>query len=217
MTLSRSAPMRRTPLARGDSKLGARSKPRRVVHPFPLPEPGQVITLADVEHELHAFGPQAELCRRTECAACFAVRLWRAGHPRGKALPWEDLQTADVRVSDPHHEPHRGTKGESLDRDTMPLCRRHHTDGVGCLRVRHRVRSPGAVLKRRRPGGCLPGRLVTRCGRILDQHRRLQAAGGLLYCRRQLGHQVAGKLPGKVARPRQSTDQHLQAAAYRQK
>ena len=39
--------MRRTPLARGDSKLGARSKPRRVVHPFPLPEPGQVITLAE--------------------------------------------------------------------------------------------------------------------------------------------------------------------------
>ncbi len=126
--------------SRHQIKARPKNKPRRVAHPFPLPEPGQVITLADVAHELHAFGPQAELCRRTECAACFAVRMWAAGYRRDQALPWAMLRTADERVSDPHHEPHRGLRGKSLDRDTMPLCRRHHTDGVGHC-VRHRIRS----------------------------------------------------------------------------
>lgn len=132
---------RHTQRKRGKGLPVKRSGPaRRVVHPFPLPTHGEVITLADVETEQHAFGPQADLCRRTECAACFAVRLWRDGWPQDRALPWGELTEHAERVSDPHHEPHRGLRGESLDRDTIPLCRPHHTDGVGKC-VRHRVRS----------------------------------------------------------------------------
>lgn len=137
MTLTRSAPPKRHTRLKQ-----RRTEPRRVVHPFPLPTPGEVITLADVETELHAFGPQADLCRRTECAACFAVRLWRNGFPRDRPLPWSLLITGSEVVSHAHHEPHRGLKGESLDRDTMPLCAAHHTDEVGNGdAVRHRHRS----------------------------------------------------------------------------
>jgi hypothetical protein len=139
--MKRTALMRRTPLARGGALPAKRDGgQRRSVHPIQLPAHGEVITEADVRTELYAFGPQAELCRHTECAACFAVRMWRGGWPRDLALPWAELQTADVKVSLPHHEPHRSTKGESLDRDTMPLCAAHHTDGNGDT-VRHLLRS----------------------------------------------------------------------------
>lgn len=132
MTITRSAPPKRHTRLKQ-----RRTEPRRVVHPFPLPT-GEVITLADVETELHAFGPQAEMCRHTGCAACFYVAWTRSGG-RGP-VNWAMLPTYSEKRSDAHHEPHRGTKGKSRDRDTMPLCRKHHTDGVGDC-VRHRLRS----------------------------------------------------------------------------
>lgn len=139
--MKRTAIERRTPLARGEKKLGARSKshPRRTRHPLPLPT-GKPVVLADVESETTAFGPQAKLCELTECAACFAVRWWRRGHPRNAALPWHLLEAGRDKVSIAHHEPHRSTTCKSTDRDTYPLCRKHHTDGVGKC-VRHLLRS----------------------------------------------------------------------------
>jgi hypothetical protein len=78
--MKRSALQRHTPMQRGGVLPARRSGgQRRALHPLPLPT-GEPITEADVRTELFAFGPQAELCRRTECAACFAVRMWRAGH-----------------------------------------------------------------------------------------------------------------------------------------
>jgi hypothetical protein len=112
---------------------------RRVVHPFPLPTPGERITEADVRTELHAFGPQAELCRKTMCAACFAVGQWRMSS-WGGPVDWSRLPSFAVRTSVAHHEPRRGLKGEALDRDCMPLCPAHHTEGNGDT-VRHRLRS----------------------------------------------------------------------------
>jgi hypothetical protein len=116
-----------------------RTEPRRTRHPFPLPNGEPRVTLAEAEGEAFAFGPQSDLCKVTECAACFAVRHWRAGWPRSRALPWDELQVAAVRVSVPHHEPHRSTTCNSHDRDTYPLCPAHHTDGPGHC-VRHRLR-----------------------------------------------------------------------------
>ena len=133
--MNRSAPLRRTPISRGTSKLGARKGPqRRVVHPFPLPTPGEVVTLEDVRLEHHAFGPQADLCRRTKCAACWWVAV---GGRYGARLDWSLLPSG---ISEAHHEPHRGLKGEALDRDTMPLCAPHHRTGNGDT-VRHLLRT----------------------------------------------------------------------------
>jgi hypothetical protein len=133
MTLSRS------PIKRHARLKQRRAEPRRARHPFPLPSPGQVITLADVHTELYAFGPQAELCRVTMCAACFAVEQWRLT-TWGGPLDWSRLPTFTVRVSRAHHEPHRGTTGEQLDDACMPLCDMHHTEGNGDC-VRHLLRS----------------------------------------------------------------------------
>ena len=139
--MNRSAPMRRTPINRRTSKLGARKGPqRRAVHPFPLPTPGQVVTLEDVRLELLAFGPQAELCRRTECAACFWVRIARARVNPITVIDWTYLPEVGPGTSEAHHEPHRGLKGEALDRDTMPLCAAHHRTGNGDT-VRHLLRT----------------------------------------------------------------------------
>lgn len=137
--MKRTALARVTPLARTGA-LPAKRKggQRRSQHPFPIPT-GEVITEADVRTELHAFGLQAELCRRTICAACFAVERWRLSS-WGGPIDWTELPTFTVRTSMAHHEPHRGLKGESLDRDTMPLCPAHHTEGNGDT-VRHLLRS----------------------------------------------------------------------------
>ena len=127
MTLSRSPIKRR------------REQPRRTRHPLPLPNGEPRVTLGEAEGEAFAFGPQAKLCETTECAACFAVRMWRAGWPRRLALPWQNLRTFSEPTNIPHHEPHRSTTCESHDEDTYPLCRTHHTDGWDCCR--HRLRS----------------------------------------------------------------------------
>lgn len=130
--------MNRSSIKRHTRLRQKRAGQRRALHPFPLPT-GERITLADVRTELHAFGPQAELCRKTMCAACFAVEQWRLSS-WGGPLDWGRLPSLTVRVSQAHHEPHRSTKGESLDRDTMPLCPAHHTEGNGDC-VRHLLRS----------------------------------------------------------------------------
>lgn len=139
--MKRTAIQRHTPLGRGSSKLGARKEPRRTRHALPLPprEGGYRVTLGEAEGEAFAKGPQAALCERTECAACFAVRLWRNGFPRTRALPWSLLITGEAElVSIAHHEPYRSTTCDSHDEDTYPLCRKHHTDGWDCCRHRQR-------------------------------------------------------------------------------
>jgi hypothetical protein len=145
--MNRSAPMRRTPLARGTSKLGARKgPPRRTRHALPLPDGTPRVTLGEAEGEAFAFGPQSDLCKVTECAACFAVKHWRGGWPRNLPLPWTELGRAS-EPSIPHHEPHRSTTVASHDRDTYPLCRAHHTDGNGDT-VRHLLRTDGPDVRR---------------------------------------------------------------------
>ena len=145
--MNRSAPMRRTPLARGTSKLGARKGPqRRVVHPFPLPTPGQVVTLEDVRLELYAFGPQAELCRRTMCAACFAVETWRRTR-WGGPIDWTLLPETGPGSSEAHHEPGRGLLADVLDSATYSLCPPHHRLGNGDT-VRHLLRSDAVDARR---------------------------------------------------------------------
>jgi hypothetical protein len=145
--MNRSAPMRRTPLARGTSKLGTRKGPqRRVVHPFPLPTPGQVVTLEDVRLELHAFGPQAELCRRTMCVACFAVATWRAS-TWGGPIDWTLLPETGPGSSEAHHEPGRGLSAKRLDRACIGLCPPHHRTGNGDT-VRHLLRTDALDARR---------------------------------------------------------------------
>ncbi len=141
MTLKRTAIARTTPLARGGKVKARRDGQRRARHPFPLPTPGERITEADVVTELHAFGPQAALCRITKCAACWWVAV---GGRYGARLDWSLLPSG---VSEAHHEPHRGLKGEALDRDTMPLCAAHHRTGNGDT-VRHLLRSDPADSRR---------------------------------------------------------------------
>ncbi len=148
MTLKRTAIARTTPLARGGKVKARGDGQRRAGHPFPLPTPGERIAAANIVTELHAFGPQAALCRRTECAACFAVQAWRTGWPRTLALRWERLVTHDdTGHSEAHHEPHRSTRGDSLDRDTIPLCAAHHRTGNGDC-VRHLLRSDATDSRR---------------------------------------------------------------------
>lgn len=133
MTLSRSPIKRR------------REQPRRARHPLPLPNGEPRVTLGEAEGEAFAFGPQAKLCKITECAACFAVRRWSHGHPRSRPLPWAELLEYEDEVSVPHHEPHRSTTCSSFDCDTYPLCRTHHTDGWDCCR--HRLRADGPDMR----------------------------------------------------------------------
>jgi hypothetical protein len=110
--------------------LGTRSKsrPRRVVHPFPLPTPGQVVTSEDVREGVVAFGVQAELCRNTLCVACFAM-WWRRVHGP-TTIDWTQ-QPAIVggKRSQAHHEPARGTDVSSADPDCISLCEFHHVGG----------------------------------------------------------------------------------------
>lgn len=62
-----------------------------------------------------AFGPQAEWCRHSPCVAC---------RPE---LYGDDLLALEhhspKRISDPHHTVARPA---GKDRDTIPLCRKHH-------------------------------------------------------------------------------------------
>jgi hypothetical protein len=103
---------------------------------------GKPVTEADLLGEAVAFGPQAELCRRTRCVACFAVAEWRRAGGRRIAIDWLRLPTYDaghlLTPSHPHHEPPRSTRADSHDEDTIPLCATHHFEGVGAC-VRHRI------------------------------------------------------------------------------
>ena len=61
------------------------------------------------------FGPQAAWCRHSPCAACYPT------------LYGDDLLALEyhstVEISDPHHTV---TRPGGLDRDTIPLCDKHH-------------------------------------------------------------------------------------------
>ena len=75
------------------------------------------------ERRARDFGEQAQLCRRLPCCVCapHTFRLWLSLEemPAGTPMPWPTH-------CDPHHEPSRGAGG--ADRDTVPLCRKHHTE-----------------------------------------------------------------------------------------
>lgn len=77
------------------------------------------------------FAGQADLCRKTACAACTSVLS--ACRTRGEHMQEaRRLDEAGCRPMhpEPHHEPSRGAGG--TDRDTVPLCHAHHME-------RHRV------------------------------------------------------------------------------
>ena len=77
------------------------------------------------KRKAECFGPQAALCRRCACVACFS-RWLRSEHPDDPApSSWVTVWAAG-RTAEPHHEPSRGAGG--TDRDTLPLCREHHTE-----------------------------------------------------------------------------------------
>ena len=87
-----------------------------------------------------AFGPQAELCRRTTCCCCHATAVIRAApgeywdHTTMRDYDWALLPALyddgeGTQVIHPHHEPPRGLALKSTDTDTVPLCFRHHTGG----------------------------------------------------------------------------------------
>jgi hypothetical protein len=133
---------RTTPLARGDSKLGARKGKRRSRHPMALPPVDgspAVLLLDEHQGDPVAFGRQAELCRGTVCCACFA-RWWRTAYGR-QAIDWTQLPTiVDETRSEAHHEPPIGLRRESDDDDTIPLCLMHHGrkgDPARSFAVRH--------------------------------------------------------------------------------
>lgn len=77
------------------------------------------------------FGPQADLCRRTECAMCWWLHRVK-DQPRRFTLEGIPAYAAST---DPkpmggwktraHHEPPRSLGG--TDEDTVPLCDKHHT------------------------------------------------------------------------------------------
>lgn len=59
------------------------------------------------KRHVEAFGPQAALCRETECCVCKNILIRRV-----------------APLSEPHHHPPRSRGG--TDRDTVPLCTFHH-------------------------------------------------------------------------------------------
>ena len=94
-----------------------------------------------------AFGPQAELCRRTHCCLCWASKVIRSAgctwdHTVMYDYDWSQLPLLDDcmecngdEIIHPHHEPPRGTACASEDTDTIPLCPKHHMDAP--LLARH--------------------------------------------------------------------------------
>lgn len=146
MTLARSPLRRRTalkpgkPLSRGKHRLVAkkapgrrRGAPRRPRAPIPLPPIDGSPTTLHVDESEAAFGPQSDLCRETECAACWAMRMAALGMP----LDWRFLPAKQPgTIVAPHHEPPRGLSCRSTDADTLPLCLAHHT-GPFAFAVRH--------------------------------------------------------------------------------
>lgn len=123
--------------------IGARKgPPRRTRAPLPLPPvDGSPATLHESQGEAVAFGPQAELCRRTMCAACYALECWSLRIP----LRWERLPLIEWGTgmrSHAHHEPKRGNPlatpdGMADDDDTLPLCPPHHEFRSRGLVCRH--------------------------------------------------------------------------------
>lgn len=110
--------------------------PRRTRHPMPLPSAdGAEVTLHEHAGAAVAFGPQAQLCRETMCAACYALECWSMRLP----LRWEQLPEryhGQARTA-PHHEPPMGRAVASDDDDTLPLCWGHHTGGGLIARHHH--------------------------------------------------------------------------------
>lgn len=140
MTLTRTAPIKR-----GKALPVARKGKRRTRSPLPLPPAdGSPATPHSDEGEAVAFGAQAELCRATECAACFAT-LWAVAHaPAVVPVDWAKLPRLPRGMrSEAHHEPPRGLRSASDDDDTIPLCARHHGrkgEPVRSFAVRHSAR-----------------------------------------------------------------------------
>lgn len=82
-----------------------------------------------------AFGPQAELCRKTMCCACWVIE--RHGTLLAGAIEhdWTRLPAGIPPLHywqrvEAHHEPPRGRALASDDDDTIPLCHHHHQAGA---------------------------------------------------------------------------------------
>lgn len=134
--MKRTALARVTPLARtGALPPKRKDGQRRTRHPMPLPPiDGTPVTLHEDAGEAVAFGPQAQLCRETMCAACFAMECWSMRLP----LRWERLPSNEgLSRTVPHHEPPMGRTVASDDDDTLPLCWGHHTGGGLVARHHH--------------------------------------------------------------------------------
>ena len=134
--------MNRSAIARHTRLRQRRVESRRTRHPMPLPTvDGCPTTLHESQGAAVAFGPQAELCRKTMCAACYAMECWSMRIPfRWERLP--PIAWSTGMRSHAHHEPKRGNPlatpdGMADDDDTLPLCPPHHEFRSRGLVCRH--------------------------------------------------------------------------------